>query len=75
MSITKNVLLKSSMKNKKGKIRMIFDIESQILALFDSSPLIQNSKFNNFFCIPRLKTPQPVLPYSALCWSVLEPEN
>ena len=24
------------------------DYESQILALFDSSPLIQNSKFNNF---------------------------
>ena len=44
--------------------------------IFDSSPLIQNSKFNNFlwvcwflcknlsnFVPPRLKTPQPVLPY------------
>ena len=26
------------------------DFESQILALFDSSPFIQNSKFNNFLC-------------------------
>ena len=26
-----------------------FDFESQILALFDSSPLIQNSKFNNLY--------------------------
>ena len=51
-------------EKKMRKIRMIFD----------SSPLIQNSKFNNFlwvcwflgknlFFIPRLKTPQPVLPY------------
>jgi hypothetical protein len=45
---------------------------------FDSSPLIQFSKFNNFiwlqlifsqkpfqFCFPLLKTPQPVLPYWA----------
>ena len=44
--------------------------------IFDSSPLLQISKFNNFiwlklifsqkpfwFCIPPLKTPQPVLPY------------
>ena len=45
--------------------------------IFDKPPLIQNSKFDNFlwvcqmsilmqksfwFCIPRLKTPQPVLP-------------
>ena len=57
MSITKNVLLNwySSMKKKLRKIRMIFDIEnwlsSQILALFDSSSLIQNSKFNNFLWI------------------------
>jgi hypothetical protein len=41
------------------------DLQSQILALFDSSPLIQNSKFNNFlwvclflgkifvFCMPK----------------------
>ena len=37
-------------EKKMRKIQMIFDIgfESQILALFDSSPLIQNSKFNNF---------------------------
>jgi hypothetical protein len=27
------------------------DFESQILALFDSSPLIQNSKFNNFLWV------------------------
>ena len=45
-------------------------------SIFDSSPLIQNSKFNNFLWVcwflcknlsnlvpPRLKTPQPVLPY------------
>jgi hypothetical protein len=57
MSITKNVLLNwyFLMKKKLRKIRMIFDIkidfESQILALFDSSPLIQNSKFNNFFWV------------------------
>ena len=45
-------------------------------ALFDTSPLTQFSKFNNFLwvsmlilrqksfksCTPRLKTPQPVLP-------------
>jgi hypothetical protein len=35
--------------------------------IFDSSPLHQFSKFNNFlfrqFCIPLLKTRQPVLPY------------
>jgi hypothetical protein len=45
--------------------------------IFDSSPLIQNSKFNNFLWVPWflcknlsnlvstpfLKTPQPVLPY------------
>ena len=44
--------------------------------IFDSSPLLQFSKFNNFiwlqliysqnffkFCISPLKTPQPVLPY------------
>ena len=51
MSRTKNVLLNwySSMKKKLRKIRMIF--ESQILALFDSSPLIQNSKFNNFLWV------------------------
>jgi hypothetical protein len=54
MSKTKNVLLNwySLMKKKLRKIQMIFDIqidfESQILALFDSSALIQNSKFNNF---------------------------
>ena len=56
MSITKNVLLNwySSME-KMRKIRMIFDIEidfeSQILALFGSSPLIQNSKFNDFLLV------------------------
>ena len=46
--------------------------ESQILALFDTSPLHQFAKFNDFihlplifsqktfkFCIPPLKTPQP----------------
>ena len=51
MSITKNVLLNwySSIKKKLRKIRMIFD--SQILALFDNSPLIQNSKFNNFLWV------------------------
>ena len=62
MSRTKNVLLVncySSMKKQLRKIRMIFDIknndfESQILALFDSSPLILNSKFNNFLWVPML---------------------
>ena len=54
MSITKNVLLNwhFSMIEKLRKIRIIFDIEKQkngkILALFDSMPLIQNSKYNNF---------------------------
>ena len=42
-------------EKKMRKIRMISDIEnwlwSLILALFDSSPLIQNSKFNNFFWV------------------------
>ena len=49
-------------------------------ALFDTSPLTQFSKFNNFlwvywffgknlsnFVPPRLKTPQPVLPYCSWC--------
>jgi hypothetical protein len=44
------------MEKKLRKIRMIFDIEkidfeSQILALSDSSPLIQNLKFNNFLLV------------------------
>ena len=52
MSITKNVILNwySSMKKEFRKIQIIFNLENwlcQILALFDSSPLIQNSKFNN----------------------------
>ena len=56
------------------KIEVKIDSESQILALFESSLLIQNSKFNNFLWVcwflcnnlsnfvPRLKTPQPVSP-------------
>ena len=50
MSITKKVLLNwySLMKKKLRKILMIFDIENW---LFDSSPLIQNSKFNNFLWV------------------------
>ena len=57
MSIIKNVLLNwySSMKKKLRKIPMIFDIktifESQILGLFDTSPLHQFSKFNNFLWV------------------------
>ena len=42
-------------EKKLRKIPMIFDIkfdfESQILALFDTSPLNQFSKFNNFLCV------------------------
>ena len=42
-------------EKKLRKSRISFDIEidfeSQILALFDSSPLIQISKFNNFLLI------------------------
>ena len=35
--------------------------------MFDSSPLHQLSKFNNFyFCNPHLETRQPVLPYHTL---------
>ena len=47
------------------------------MALFDSLPLIQNSKFplsmlilrqkSFWFCIPHLKTPQPVFPYYTNC--------
>ena len=48
-------------------IQMIFDFESQIFALFDSFSLLQFSKFGNIitvqFCIPPLKTPQPLMPY------------
>ena len=73
------------MKKKVKKIQMIFDIEnwleSQILALFDTSLLHQFAKLNDFiwlqliifkqkpflFCIPALKTPQPVLPFLT-CW-------
>jgi hypothetical protein len=67
-------------EKKIRKIKMIFDVEnwlwiSKILALFDTSPLHQFAKFNDFlwlelifsqkpfwFSIPLLKTPQPVLP-------------
>ena len=42
-------------EKKLRKILIIFDIkidfESQIFALFDSSPLIQNSKSHNFFWV------------------------
>ena len=49
--LSKNVLLNwySSMKKRLRKIRMIFDEENWLWkSNFDSSPLIQNSKFNNF---------------------------
>ena len=57
MSMTKNVLLNwySSMKKNLRKIWMIFDVEidfeSQILALYDNLPLIQNSRFNYFLWV------------------------
>ena len=54
-------------KNQKDS-----DFESQILTLFDTSPLHQFAKFNLGilifsqklfqFCTPPLKTPRPVLP-------------
>ena len=58
MSITKNVLLcwYCSMEKKKRKIPMIFDIENWLWkskALFDTSPLHQFSKFNNFLWLRR----------------------
>jgi hypothetical protein len=46
-------------EKKLKKIQMIFDIESQILALFDSSPLIQNSKFNDFHWVCRFLGKNP----------------
>ena len=86
MSITKNELLSwyYSMKKNWERFRWFLtskiDFESQILALFDTSPLHQFSQLNNFlwicwcfrqksfqFSTPRLKTWQPVLPYYALC--------
>ena len=59
MSITRNVLLNwySSMKKKIRKIPMIF--ESQILVLFDSSPLLQFSKFGNFIWIKLIFSQKP----------------
>ena len=53
MSITKNVLLNLYFNEKKiRKIWMIMtekiDVESQISALFDTSPLYQFAKFNDF---------------------------
>ena len=57
MSMTKNVLINwySSMKKNLRKIWMIFDVEidfeSQILALYDNLPLIQNSRFNYFLWV------------------------
>ena len=45
----------SSMKKKLRKIPMNLtqkiDFESQIVALFDASPLTQYSKFNNFLWV------------------------
>ena len=54
MSITKKCALEFIFFHKKKlrKIRIIFDkkidFENQILALFDTSPLTQLSKLNNF---------------------------
>ena len=55
LTLSKNVINEKcapKMKIKLRKFRMIFDIEmdfdSQILALFDASPLHQFSKFNNY---------------------------
>ena len=38
-------------EKENEKDSMIFKVESQIIALFDSLPLIQNSKFNNFLWV------------------------
>ena len=68
MILSKNVNIEMcsyiSMKKKVEK-----DFDDQILALFDTSPIPQFSKFNNFFLSMLflrqksfLKTPQPVLP-------------
>ena len=57
MSITKNVLLNSysSMKRKMERFQWFLtwktDFESQILALFDNSPLHQFAKLNNFLLV------------------------
>ena len=48
MSRTKYLFLWYSSMKKRGNIQMILDIESQIFALFDTSPLHQCSKFNHF---------------------------
>ena len=58
------------------KLKQKIDFESQILTLFETSPLTQFSKFDNFpldmlifrkkifpICIPCLKTQQPLFPY------------
>ena len=58
------MMLSKNVNNKKGapkliffnekklrKIPMIFDFVSQVLALFDTSPLHQFSKFNNFLWV------------------------
>ena len=57
MSKTTNVLLNwySSMKKKWERFGWFLtkkiDVECQILALFDSSPLIQNSKYTNLLWV------------------------
>ena len=82
MWITKILLLNwySSMKKRIRKIWI--DFVRQILAIFDSLQIVQNSKFNNFLCYffnakiflilyPPMKTPQPILPHSSFFFSFL----
>ena len=83
MSMTKNVFLnlyyqwKLNWERFQWILTSKIDFESQILAFFNTFPLHQFSKFNNFlwvlmlilrqksfwFYTPRLKTLQPILPY------------
>jgi hypothetical protein len=54
------IILSKNVSNTKYAPKLVFfneknlrkiDFESQILALFDTSPLIQNSKFNHFLWV------------------------